>query len=343
MLLYLFACEAGTLKVDDSGAVGDTDETTDTDTTVLDDTGGGGDDTGTVPEGDLTFDFDRDATGQTLTLTWFAAGEDAFVTGDVLVEATIEGDEATVAAAPPASDLAEVDAAQYPGLLAAFYLPAVADDDGYTGVGLEWPVYLAGDLPSDLERFGLELGWNVFVYSPEGDLELGDPDAIPVDLTLTMSDALAIGGTWAAAEDVSEAGLALLPDADAATSLVFDETIATGEPWEIALDGAPPQNHVQTSDGFSSATEVPLAYLDADGSGGASEGDEAIAYACDGADTVVVVWAEPVGALDLAFTLRSMGVHAGWNALAIPADGASPRPIDGATDLTLREACAVGP
>ncbi|MFZ5477093.1 MAG: hypothetical protein ACOZNI_09990 [Myxococcota bacterium] len=335
-MLLLFAACSGVVKVDDTGSTA-ADDTGDTDTTtILDDTGDGDSgDTATtpLPEGDLTFAFDRDVAGQTLVLTQLAFDFATF--GDVLVEAEIEGDTLTVTAAPPNGALDELP--DNPGAVGALYVPGVVDDDGvFTGVGLHWPLYLA-EVSPELESYGLVVGWNVLVVETDTPT-VGDPEDVEVSAWLDLVPSVTIGGTWGGDPAYEEVGLGLAPTSDGARTFMLDERIATDEPWSLTVAEEPPGDHVDDEGGVGVAYEIPFAYDDADGVEGISSGDTVLGYACLDTAIAVLLWATPPETIEGAWALASAGASPGWNAYAIVPD-VSMEPIDADTPLTLASGC----
>lgn len=326
-LLLLSAC-VGTANVgeveDDSGPAEDTSvEQVGEDTDATDDTGA------PVATTEMTFEVEGQAEGAVVTVSWTNLSDDlAF--GDAVAAGVVEGGRAVLAVPEPSADeLLELDAEAYPGTMIAWYLPALHDDtdgDGahsagevYTGLGTTLPVYLGGTLPPELASYGLALGWNALTVVDGEVAGLASLDAVPLEVNLLPRESWTIAGTLVDVELAADVRLTLFPGAvqygQWVTELLYDEPLVGA--WEIAVSGAPPDDHyVDDGSGLGATWELPISYVDNDASGGLSNGDEPAWPACHGEAVVQLVWLPPPASLQAAFVSTWWGVPVGWSALA---------------------------
>ena len=165
-------------------------------------------------------------------------------------------------------------------------------------------------------------GWNALVFEEGSDFPIPvDTTAIPMS-AIAHNDSVTIGGS--AAEGFQER-LILLPavtlEGGEVEEVLYDEEL--GETWEISVSGAPPDDHLTVEDDGVYGFELPVAYTDNDGSGGLTDGDEGLGFACYDEETVALIWSpsieDPVG----AWYAAAYGLATGWSALGIPEDEAS--------------------
>lgn len=338
LFLALFACESDPGdKPDDSGGPDDT-----------------GEETGLPP--DMGFDLDGAWSGATLTLTWLdvrSLGTETIVFGDTLLSLPASSDPlALVAGAPPEADLIEADPETAPGMMVAIYVPALhvdTDGDGarsgdevYVGAGTWWPTWISGPIPASYVSAGAVEGWNaLYVLSGEGP-SFGDPLAVP--LSAAQDDTLTLGGRFDG--DPDGRGLVLIPgvslEGGTVASYAYDAPMLGA--WSIALDGAPPADHLQDLEwlGAPGALELPVAYTDGDASGGFSGGDTPLWAACHDGVAVAAIWSP--GATDLwtALTMAMQGTSAGWFAMTVGDGGGTVLDDAEAAALVMDEACVLG-
>jgi hypothetical protein len=320
----------GAKSVDDTAADDSAadDSSTDSDSAI--------DDTAVVPP-DFSFVLSGDWDGTALTLNWLdftgmGGGDLSF--GRVAYSAAVEQDTVGVPfGVPPEDELQEVDATNAPGMKIAAYVPALhvdSDRDGtytagetYVGVGLAWPVYVSGPVPSELAAFGIVEGWNGMEFTSDGSPPiLHDLAALPIATNLAEHTSITVGGSYAASTGSDSERVALIPGAlpEAPGSAIYDEVLSN--PWTITLDGAPPADHFSELDGIGNAAlEMPLAYTDVDASAGLSEGDTPIAYACWETIPVGLLYVPGVTDLVKAVSWTQYGLGAGW--MAVPFDGSA--------------------
>jgi hypothetical protein len=125
-------------------------------------------------------------------------------------------------------------------------------------------------------------------------------------------------------------------------SLMYDEPLA--DPWTITVSGEAPADHqvVDPDWGLAMAWEIPLSYLDADDSGGLTEGDQPLYLVCLDGSTVVIFWADAARSVEQAWSYEyswsTFGGRPGLFAVAMDpdaADGDPPIQIDPVDLLSL--------
>lgn len=334
-LLALFACDdKGQIQLDDSG-VDDSAVEGDADTDADSDT-----DTDTDADGDadvtlLTFDIEGEYDGSAMELTWFLPGDAELVLGDTIVSAEVTSNPFELAAPVPASsDLMELDPTNAPGFYAALYLISLHEDsDGdhvhqdepYLGVSRVWMFYADGTIPEGYLQIGIRHGWNALVPDLENDVPptVLSIDAIPIATNLVPVDEITFGGTYTGTPDVSSLRLALIPyvafEGQNPGSLLYDEAMSAA--WSISLQGAPPPQHVVTGGDLNGvALEVPLTYVDVDGSGAFSTGDTGALAACYGGLTAAVWYYPQPTDLTTATYASLFGYGTGWAAFTVDAN-----------------------
>lgn len=341
VLLGLFACGDSKVEVETPEDTGDVEDIGGDDT--------GADDTAEAPVGTpLTFVVDGEVEGGVLTLTWADVSDD-FVVGDTVAAADVDGATVTVYAPDPTGDqLLELDPAAYPGTYVAWYLPAIhedADGDGahgadeaYVAHGTVLPLYIGGTLPEELADWGFVAGWNALAMGAEGATDFHDVDAIPLAVNLRPRETFTIAGDLADVDLDGDLRLTLVPGAvDEGRwpdDWLYDAPLDGA--WSIDVAGAPPDDHrVDDGSGFGITYEIPLSYVDNDGSGGISAGDETAWPACYGDATASLVWISPPTTLDTAFLATIYGMGAGWSAVAWSADGTTTTVLDEQDAQTL--------
>lgn len=349
-----------------AACVGDKDSPPDSDDTAVDSTGSdSGDsrdsDSGT-PEPDLSFDLSGSWEGSTLTLIQFDVanfGSDTWTFGDVLLSAPADATPLQLAAGePPEGHLVEADPENAPGMLAAIYVAALhADEDGdgqhdageaWVGVSPDLVVYLSGAVSGELTAAGFIEGWNAMeLPTGEGPPTRVDPLAVPLPASFAPVTELEIGGSVSGAVSGGER-MALQPfvtfDGSEVDEILLDELLT--DPWSMSVSGAPPADHVGIlGDGSGpiseAALEIPVTYVDVDGSGDFNGGDQPLYAACNGDAAVALIWLEPPTELQTAFFLSSMGVGAGWAALQIGEAGGAPLTEAERTSLDFGTGCSL--
>jgi hypothetical protein len=259
----------------------------------------------------------------------------------------------------PSEDLIEISPETYPGLYIGYYIPAIfqnADhdhtqdgDEAYVAVGRSWVIYLSGDVPTDLTNIGLVEGWNAVTFDPSsGELQsVDDVNAIPIAVNLAATEAAALGGTYTGSTDVAlRLGLVPQIDFDGGTvgDFLYDDVLS--DPWEIDVSGAPPESHFQSlgTGGLMGAAEIPITYVDTDGSGGLSNGDTGAYAACAGPYPAGLMYLSPPTNLSDAYLILSAGLHPGWFAVAGDgsSDGFRVMSDDEATSLEIGDGCSLG-
>ncbi len=303
--------------------------------------GDSGDSAAPAVDGSFGFAIGGDFEGSTLSLVHVSFGEQ-LERGQSYGGVEVSSDLQFIVLPPPSADeLEEGDPQGAPGLFNATYLPVLhIDSDGdlehtkgeeILAVGKAWVVFYEGELAQGQAEAGITLGWNVleFATGGKGDgITVHDPQAVPLEERFQLGD-LKLGGTYQGAT-ANGKGLALLPpavlesdDLGAVESLVYDELLV--EKWQIELTEAPPADHFQELDEFGvyGAAEVPVVYLDLDGSLTYSEGDERQHSACLKGNPVLGIYVETPTDLETAFQVGNKGYRGGWVAVIPPGKGGS--------------------
>lgn len=360
LFMVLMACSGVKEQADtggsgglDSGPIQDTETGEPGETGESGETGGAGD-----GEPDLIFEVSGATAGLGLSLFWLdpsSLSSGAPALGEALASVRAEASTALDLPPPPESALVVVDPSNAPGLSAAFYVPGLfedADGDGapgadepWTGVGLVWPVYLSGPLPTDMLMQGFSEGWNALRFtSGSAEPEILDPLAIPISQNQLPTETLTLGGAWTGAVGPEGYGLFAAPYplffGEAVDAFLADGPASAG--WSMTFSGAPPEDHLAILDflGVEGGLEVPLAYADADGSGSFTAGDAPVFAACLDGAPVGALWLPPPTDLSLALTLSMQGLAPGWLALYVGEAEGLPDPtrLDA---LEAGEACAI--
>lgn len=255
---------------------------------------------------------------------------------------------------PPDEFLAPLDPSAWPDLEAAWFFPTLhVDQDGdgnhdagdvYTGAGLAWPVFLRGELPPELEAYGLHLGWNVLGMGGEGAVVV-DPSAIPLPQALRTDEVAYVAGAYTGSVPIGEARLATISTAAARSGdfsdLYLDSPMT--DPWVAVGAAAPPASHLEdiSGDGLLGALEFVLGWRDGDGDGAFDPtADPVIGGACQGDLYAVLVWLEAPRTLDQCLTLAFAGIHAGWNTFGSRNDALEPLPPEDLENFEISETCA---
>jgi hypothetical protein len=144
-------------------------------------------------------------------------------------------------------------------------------------------------------------------------------DAVPLPLTLRPTPSYTLVGSVAEGIDLDGRGLTVVPSADGAAGAFLDQALTS--PWSLSFTDAPPEDHMERDGGLGSAVEIPLSYLDLDGSGDLTDGDAAAEAVCLDDRAVAMLYVEPPTALYAAYVLTLQGLGAGWSPLAVSADG----------------------
>lgn len=315
------------------------------------------DDSGS-PDPDLIFNLEGSYSGAVLTLTWLdvsTLGTSELGLGDTLLTVTANETTGLIAGTPPDDAFIEVDPGSAPGMLAAFYLPGLyMDDDGdathdsdeiWIGVGVDWPVYLTGEIPRELLEQGFQGGWNALHFNTdESEPELVDPLAIPLSTNLMPTQELTLGGTWSATVGPDGYGLFAAPYPMFIGETV-DEFLADGPAeaaWSMSFDGEPPDDHFADLDFLTEpgALEVPIAYQDADADGAFDVSDAPVFAACLDGQPVGALWLPQSGDLGVSMTYAVQGLSPGWLALFVgDAEGLpDPERLD---ELEVGESCSI--
>ncbi|MFH1469208.1 MAG: hypothetical protein ABIO70_32770 [Pseudomonadota bacterium] len=320
----------------DTSPEGDADTDTDTDTDADADTDTDTDtdaDTDADPEV-LSFALSGPTEGTALALTWAWPTESGYLEGALLATAPVAGDHAGFGALEaPEADLVELSPKQFPGLYAAMYVPTLfADGDGdlqvdegeiIVGAGLEWPLYLSGELPGEAAIFGLELGWNSLDMSDPDGIAFGDPLDLPVDASLWPVEDLAIGGTLEASDappvrlsvrpgQGDESGGDIAPmDVEAPLA---DLPLVWGEAWSLDIAGPPPTDHFAEhgEHAWYGALEFLRLYEDADASESLTEGDPLADALCHDGVGAYLAYSPGLTSPTRAFYYAWLGLPAGW-------------------------------
>ncbi|MCK6523699.1 hypothetical protein L6R49_19995 [Myxococcota bacterium] len=337
LLLTFAACKGGSIStdsglddsaVDDTEVEGDADADSDSDSDTDADTDSDAD----ADAETLTFDLGEDGAGVAVRLVHILSFESEDPFGDELDATSAAGTTATFTLGrPPAEQLAELDPDGLPGLYAAFYFAAAWDDtngdatkggsETYLGAGRVFPTYFEGDMPMELLLAGVVPGWNALEFVDGQDLPKVYPiEAIPLPLGLRPTPSYTLTGGVAEGIELTGRGLTVVPSVDGATTALHDQALT--DPWSLTFSGAPPADHFDRDAGLGTAVEIPLSYLDLDGSGGLTEGDAAAEAVCVDDRTVAMLYVTPPTELYTAWVLTLQGLGTGWSGLSVTADGA---------------------
>lgn len=334
-LLTLVGCHSGKAVISGNGSTTGDDTASGDDTAI-------GDDTGSPQGTELTFVLsgNTDDTVLTLTRIRFSDSNDEPTFGDVLASAPVSG--ATVSVTPPVpNDLDEVDPTNAPGLMGAFFLPALSSDDNgngayddgepFVGIGLSLPTYFSGPIPASWTSVGVVEGWNALEFDFDstngGVTAVGDVSAIPLDTNLWPVSSITIGGTYGGTVKVDGLRLALLPyaafHAGSLSGFMILEDEALTETWTLSVDGEPPANHFLSSVDWLSeiAGELPVAYKDQDDSEDLTDGDQWLYLACSGSDAVALFYTPELTDRLAALYYAMSGAATGWSAWAFSPGG----------------------
>ena len=310
----------------------------------------------------MTFEIEGEWDGTALDLTWFRPIDETWLVGETLTASVVEADTVSMEVpVPTEADLLPMDEAKFPGLMAAYYLPAIyQDDDGdvvhdddeyFVGVGPTWLIYLDGTIPAGFEHIGLYAGWNAFMMDESGHSDLPtvyDLDAIPLETALYPTEEITIGGdqdfavSWSSrAALVSYAYIAGVPVAD---HHVDDWYPSSGDGWSMDVSGEPAEDHMLEIDtGLYASVEFPMAYLDTDNSGGFTMGDTVEGAACYRGDTVGLFYLPGLTELGSAAMFQVWGMTPGWMPMADFAEGSEPYALttEQTRDLVFSTDCLI--
>ena len=336
LLFTLAACKGGSINTDsglddsatdDSETEGDADADSDADSDTDADTDSDAD----ADPQTVTFDLYDEVDGLAVQLVHITdlEAEDPF--GDELDTVAVSGVHASFTLGrPPEEHILELDPDGLPGLYIALYFAAAWDDDNgdtvkgggetYVGAGRVFPTYFEGEMPMALLLAGILPGWNALEFVDGQDLPTVYPiDAVPLPLSLRPTEGYALTGGVAEGIDITGRGLTTVPSVDGASSALNDQALT--DPWRLSFSGAPPDDHFEQDGGLNLAVEIPLSYLDLDGSGDLTDGDAAAEAVCLDDRAVAMLYVEPPTDLYAAYVLTLQGLGAGWSALAVSADG----------------------
>ena len=228
-------------------------------------------------------------------------------------------------------DMVTPDPGSWPDFRLAAYLPALhvdADGDGeqgagepFVGVGLAWPTY-AENVPTELAMAGVVEGWNALQLDMEtDDFSLHDSSAIPLEAGLWPVEDVTLGGRYGGDLPAEAQGLAVVPrvafECAPITALLHDET-PLPTTWEIELNELPPTDHFIQDDemGMAMAIEMPMSYIDQDGSGGLSDGDAPAFLACSDEQPAMAIYIQPPEEQVTAYYMQAFygvyGLNTGW-------------------------------
>jgi hypothetical protein len=369
--LALTACpkepeDTGDLPEGDTDTDSDADADTDSDADADADTDSDADaDTDTDTDVDLTamsFEIEGEWSGTSLDLTWFRPMDETWLVGEVLASSAVEGAEVSIEVAPPPSeDLLPMDEAKFPGLMAAFYLPAIYEDldadvvhdpeEYFVGVGPTWLIYLDGEIPAGFEHLGLYAGWNAYQMDTSGHSELPvvyPLDAIPLETALFPNESITIGGSQDFAISYSHraalVSYAYLGGMPVAEHHLDDWYPADGPGWSMEVTGEPDTDHfMEIDEGLAASVELPLAYLDSDGSDGFTVADTIEGAACYDGDMVALFYLPGIAELGTAAMFQLWGMTPGWMAMADLGDETEPYALtdEQANQLVFSADCLV--
>ena len=188
-------------------------------------------------------------------------------------------------------------------------------------------------------------GWNALHFSAtDADPALVDPLDIPLSTNQLPTLALTLSGTWAASEGPDGYGIFAAPYAlfigGSVNDWLYDAPAEAD--WSITFEGEPDDDHFTELDFLSEpgALEVPLAYVDLDGSGSFDLSDAPAFAACQDDVPVGALWLPSPTDLGLALSLASQGIAPGWLALTLGDGEGLPDP-DRLDALVISESCVI--
>lgn len=358
LFIPLVACEATPVVDDknpaDTGDTGveDIDDTDDTSGDTAGDTSGDtGDDTGDDPEETLTWNVTgrTDDSAFSLVHLQFPETDGGDITmGAVWLEAEA-GATISLPAEEPPDDFFQLAGG---GLSIAAFVGALHEDDGDTrweasegwvAASTHWAVYVDGVVPPELLALGVVSGWNALRFEGESFV-VGDPGAMPIEVALTES--LLIGGTYDHTLNHDDRVIVLPATAFGGlpvASYLDDQALAADGTWSVSLEGEPPLDHYADidNDGVQEAVEVPVAYVDNDGSLAYSSGDTVLAAACVGDKPVGGWWLGPPTDVVTLVGLQAQGLSLGWVPVAL-ADEGGVLSVDEVAAAVLSTDCGLG-
>ncbi len=316
---------------------GDTDTDTDADSDSDSDADTDADsDADADADPDIGFELSGVLEGTAFALTWAWPQEDGYLEGDVLHTAAVDGAALWIASLEvPAEHLVELSPEQFPGLMAAMYLPSLFEDidgdveldDGeiIVGAGLIWPLWLEGDVPAEAALLGLQAGWNAIDYSVADSISFPSPEGLPLGADLWPVEQLTIGGTLEESDALDpRLSVRAGQQGEDGTLVVVegvepldDVGMAWGDAWSVTIEGPPPEDHIVAhgASGWEGALEFLRMYQDDDSSGDYSESDPLLDAICLDGEGAYLAYSQPLESVTTAFYYAWMGMPAGWAAL----------------------------
>jgi len=238
--------------------------------------------------------------------------------------------------APEDDDISSLD--EFSGALFLVYLYEDLDGDGVHGTG-EPMVATTASSPTFLDD-GVSGLWVLLELDLIGDEDPGQGLLFSgIDLTaFSPTPTLDFGGTLDVGADTPErlaiaslAGLAGTP----MTGRLHDD-VYTGGPFAFNLDAPPDPSRITESELTTEvAYEVPIAYIDTDGSGAYDVDDEVVGWGCtDDRPFGLIYFPQPV-TLQAALVGYAVGYQPGWNPVAAVGLEEAPEVIDPAAAQSL--------
>ncbi|MBX2796777.1 MAG: hypothetical protein KTR31_03880 [Myxococcales bacterium] len=287
-----------------------------------------------VPPTDVTFVVTGDVTGMGISVQNVSLGP--------FVSAPLTGASHTFTLEEPPDRSLSIVEEDGEKIEAAFYYPAIHEDDGdgvpetgegYAGVG-DVLVFVPAEFEGSaaLATRGWTIGWNT--TSPAG------LSAIPLTIHEPV-DSLTISGRYEGEESVR---IAVAPAVQPGVEeLLHDELLL--ESWAITLTGEPPSDHASKL-GYAEipgavVVERPVVYTDDDGSGSFTTGDSLVAdlYLCGGDEGRMVRLGWFPRTFRRPFNFFVTHGRSGWHLMEFQG-GSSHRIVD---DPTEGEDVSVGP
>lgn len=340
LMAFLLACKDDKITLDDS------ESTTITDSGLTDIGTDTGDSTETTTTSgvSVTFQLSGEWGGTTVSISQLLSDADGnFSIGDPMATGPSSSNEVALTLKAPSTLIPNPDV---PGSEYAFFVSSLhTDDDGdgypsgfevVSGMSEYWLLFWKGELPIELQQAGFVEGWNV--YNPVQQI-LGSLSAVPLDSNLLPTETISLAGGFSDMVDPSYR-LMLYPqaaDQQSVSSLLWDEALT--DPWSIYLDQAPDTDHFYDANGTILALEFPVVYADADGSGGPSNGDTLLYYACNAAgEQVELLYLPEITDLFMAVYYVNQGLRPGWLGASTNANGLT---FLAEADLLTLQSCAV--
>jgi hypothetical protein len=342
---------------DDSGSIDDSSVQGSEDTA---DSGGDSSDTGDASPSDsmMTVSVDGGTDGLLVGVVQVKMSSEGMSAGEIFSSGVIiDGAAEITLPAPSDSDLDDPETGALVGSYAIFVRKDANEDglhdegEAIIGVAETRLLFIGGELDTDSEALGLELGWNALWFDMGGPSEpvLYELDSVTAELNLIPAESIEFGGS----SDVSDTPadpirmtvkpLEVKMSEAVISSLLLDTQMTPS--WSVEVDGPPDASHMVVSEGvLLSARERFLVYVDIDESESLSSGDEPLYGVCSEGSPAVLIWIDPIGSVADAITAPVAGIQIGWSLWAFDSAGIEPPRVLGETErleLVAESSCSL--